>query len=87
MRRLLMFLTLVAVLASNLARAQNNSGGRYAEQVKAIQSRPDVAAAFDYVEKNRAGILREWTALTEINAPSGREKQRAAYIEKLLRKY
>ncbi len=31
--------------------------------------------------------MREWIAITEINAPSGQEQPRAKYIETLLRKY
>jgi acetylornithine deacetylase/succinyl-diaminopimelate desuccinylase-like protein len=46
-----------------------------------------VQAAFNFIESNRDPILREWTAITEINAPSGHERERAAYIETLLRKY
>ncbi len=38
-------------------------------------------------DKNRESILRELIAITEINAPSGHEQERAKYIEKLLRKY
>lgn len=60
---------------------------QYLDQVKAIQNDARVKAAGDYIDKNRDSILREWIAITEINAPSGREQQRAKYIENLLRKY
>ncbi|HYJ47407.1 MAG TPA: M20/M25/M40 family metallo-hydrolase [Pyrinomonadaceae bacterium] len=56
------------------------------EQVRALQNRPATIAALDYIDKTREQIQREWIALTEINAPSGQEKQRATYIEKLLKK-
>jgi acetylornithine deacetylase/succinyl-diaminopimelate desuccinylase-like protein len=59
---------------------------QYIEEVKALSNQPSVSAAFADIEKNRAEILREWSALTEINAPSGQEKERAQYIEQLLRK-
>jgi tripeptide aminopeptidase len=59
----------------------------YTDAAVAIVKRPDVKAAFDYVDRNRDQILREWTAITEVNAPSGEERDRAAYIERLLRKY
>jgi tripeptide aminopeptidase len=59
----------------------------FPEQVKAIQDDPQTKAANDYIDKNQKSILREWIAITEINAPSGHEKMRAAYIEKLLRSY
>src|SRR6185503_2785754 len=37
--------------------------------------------------KDREQILREWIAITEINAPSLHEQPRAKYIEGLLRNY
>ncbi len=57
----------------------------YDEQVKTLSARPDIKAAFDHVERNRDAILREWIAITEINAPSGKEATRAAFIENILR--
>ena len=57
------------------------------EQVRTMQNDPKVKSAFDYIDQNRDGILREWIAITEINAPSNHEKERAAYIEQLLRTY
>lgn len=67
--------------------AQTGAGLPYDEQVKALLARPEMQAAFADVEKNRDAILREWIALTEINAPSGKERERAAFIENLLRGY
>ena len=60
---------------------------KFAEQVKQIQENPKVQAANEYIDKNREEILREWIEITEINAPSGHEQERAKHIEKLLRKY
>ena len=77
-------LTLLALTLSTLpAQAQV---GPYIEQVRAISERRELKAAFDYIDKSRAQILREWIAITEINAPSGQEKRRAAYIERILRR-
>jgi tripeptide aminopeptidase len=59
----------------------------YIDQVTALTNRPDVKAANDYIDRNKESILREWIAITEINAPSGHEQQRAKYIEKILRSY
>jgi tripeptide aminopeptidase len=59
----------------------------HAEQVKAIQDDPRVKAAFNHIDKNRDEILREWIAITEINAPSKQEQERAKFIESLLRKH
>jgi len=55
--------------------------------VKAIQDDARVKAAMGYVDKNGDGILKEWIAVTEINAPSKHEQERARYLESLLRKY
>jgi tripeptide aminopeptidase len=57
----------------------------FAEQVKEIQNNSKVRAANEYIDRNRSGILREWIAITEINAPSGHEQARAKYLERLLR--
>jgi acetylornithine deacetylase/succinyl-diaminopimelate desuccinylase-like protein len=58
-----------------------------AEQISAIQADTKFKAALAHIDRDRDEILREWIAITEINAPSGQEKERAAYIEKLLRNY
>ncbi|HEX7174987.1 MAG TPA: M20/M25/M40 family metallo-hydrolase, partial [Pyrinomonadaceae bacterium] len=55
------------------------------EQAKDLLDRPAVKAAFAHVDRERAETLREWVAITEINAPSGKERERALYVEKLLR--
>lgn len=79
--RLLALTLSIAALAA-VGRAQMS-----VEQAQALLNRPAVKAAFAFVDKNRAATLDEWRAITEINAPSGKERQRAAYIEKLLRGY
>jgi len=56
-------------------------------EATALMNRPAVKAAFAFVDQDRAATLREWSAITEINAPSGKERPRAEYIEKLLRGY
>lgn len=58
----------------------------YLDQVKALQNSTEMKAAVANIDQNREQILREWIAITEINAPSGQERERATYIEKLLRK-
>ncbi|PYS80788.1 MAG: hypothetical protein DMF67_19160 [Acidobacteria bacterium] len=67
--------------------AQTGAGKPYDDQVKTLLARPEMQAAFADVEKNRDRILKEWIAITEINAPSGKERERAAFIENLLRGY
>ena len=80
---LLLFCALVSVLAVPAATQTIN----YAEAVKTIHDDPRVKAAFDHVDKDRDAILREWIAITEINAPSKQEQERAKFLESLLRKY
>jgi len=58
-----------------------------ADYVNSIHASDSVQKAFKYIDANRNLILSEWIEITEINAPSGHEKQRAAHIENLLRKY
>jgi acetylornithine deacetylase/succinyl-diaminopimelate desuccinylase-like protein len=58
-----------------------------ADYVKTVQDDPRVKAAFDHIDKGKDAILREWIAITEINAPSKQEQERAKFIESLLRKY
>ena len=81
-RSLLLILLLPFVGYSQIKTVQE-----YIDQVTALANRPEVKAANDYIELNKEGILREWIAITEINAPSGQEQQRAKHIEKLLRGY
>ncbi len=50
-----------------------------------LKNNADTEAAFAHIDQNRDAILQEWITLTEINAPSYKEKERAAYVEKLLR--
>ena len=80
--RLTTFILSILLIVSNDIYAQS-----YAEQVKAIQDDSRVKAAMDYIDKDRDAILREWIAITEINAPSKQEQERAKFIESLLRKH
>jgi len=57
------------------------------DQVRKLQESARIKAANEYVDKTREQILREWIAITEINAPSKQEQERAKYLEGLLRKY
>src|SRR5919112_3855861 len=81
MRIILLILSIFAIL-SNVFSQQS-----VADQVKSTQEDPRVKAAFDHIDKDRDAILREWIAVTEINAPSKQEQERAKYIESLLRKH
>jgi tripeptide aminopeptidase len=80
-------LAILLIIVAAFAQAQVNSITQYIEQVKALSDRSDMKAANAYIDLNHESILREWIAITEINAPSGQEQQRARYIEGLLRQY
>jgi len=86
MRRLIAVLALI-VITTSASYSQVKTVAEYTQQVQALTGRADLKAANDYLDRNHDAILREWIAITEINAPSGREQQRAKYIESLLRKY
>jgi acetylornithine deacetylase/succinyl-diaminopimelate desuccinylase-like protein len=86
MRRLIALLAL-ALITSTLNYAQVKTVAEYTQQVQTLVNRADFKAAGDYLDRNHDGILQEWIAITEINAPSGHEQQRAKYLEGLLRKY
>ncbi|HMG72406.1 MAG TPA: M20/M25/M40 family metallo-hydrolase [Pyrinomonadaceae bacterium] len=86
MRRLIPFIA-VLLLVTTSASAQVKSVAQYIEQVQALSNRAEVKSANDYIDRNHESIVREWIAITEINAPSGQEQPRAKYIESLLRKY
>ncbi len=77
---------LILTLTLHVA-GQGTAPVQFGAQVKSIQEDSRVEAATDFIDKNRSGILNEWSEITEINAPSGQEQERAAYIEKLLRSY
>ena len=78
-------LLLAALLLPGPLSAQTPA--EYLDQIKALQNDSRIKAATDQIDKERELILREWIAITEINAPSQHEQERARYIEGLLRKY
>src|SRR5438067_5883797 len=86
MRRSILVLSLF-LISSIAIRAQVKPVAEYIDQVQALATRADLRAANDFIDRNHDSILREWIAITEINAPSGHEQARAKYIEGLLRKY
>lgn len=61
--------------------------GGYEEYIEDLTLHPEVVEAFEHINESQADILAEWIAITEINAPSGKEHERAAYIQKLLGTY
>ncbi|HEX8472510.1 MAG TPA: M20/M25/M40 family metallo-hydrolase [Pyrinomonadaceae bacterium] len=85
---LLMFVCCVMFLNCVVAEGQQaRVETQLTKEARALMARTEVAAAFDFVEKNRDETLREWEAITEVNAPSGKERERAQYVERILRGY
>src|SRR5688572_27513579 len=87
MRRLLAGTSFALALLLPCFQVFSQTPAQYLDQAKSIQDDPKVKAAYEYIDKNRESILHEWIAITEINAPSGHEQERAKYIEKLLRRH
>lgn len=86
MLRVVIVMACCALLAL-LPVAASTQSTNYAEEVKTFQEEPRVKAAFEHIDKDRDEILREWIAITEINAPSKHEQERAKFLETLLRKH
>jgi acetylornithine deacetylase/succinyl-diaminopimelate desuccinylase-like protein len=84
-RNVLVFVVLL--IATTLAQTQVKTVPQYINQVQALANRSEIKAADGFIDRTHESILREWMAITEINAPSGHEQQRAKYIENLLHKY
>src|ERR1700738_5277784 len=59
----------VLLLLTTSTPAQVNSVAQYIEQIQALSNRTQIRAANDYIDGNHESILREWIAITEINAP------------------
>jgi len=82
MKKMMAALACVALVIGASAGAQDLNA-----EAKRIMERADVKRAFDYIEAHRDEILAEWKTITEINAPSGKERERAEYVKKLLESY
>ena len=86
MLRVVVLMACCALLAL-LPVAASTQSVNPAEEVKTIQEDARIKAAFEHIDKDRDEILREWIAITEINAPSKHEQERAKFLESLLRKH
>lgn len=82
MRKTVAALACAVLLAGASASAQD-----VAAEAKRIMERADVKRAFDHVDAHRDEILAEWKTITEINAPSGKEQERALFVKRLLDSY
>jgi tripeptide aminopeptidase len=75
-----------AVLLSTFAIAQPDDAASRRELVNKLKTDKKIQAAFQHIDEHKEEIQSEWIKLTEINAPSRFEQQRAKAVEKILRK-
>ena len=75
---------LAALASTALLLAGNVSAQDLTADARRTMERADVKRAFDHVDAHKDQILTEWIALTEINAPSGKERERAEAVRKAL---
>ena len=80
MRRIAIPLALLCVAAIAAGKGADDA----LTQVRRLIAREDVKQALSYPDANRSQILDEWIKLAEINAPSGKERERAESIRGLL---
>lgn len=79
MRRRLATLSFAALLLTSRVTAQDLT-----PDARRLMERADIKRAFDHVDSQKDQILAEWIALTEINAPSGKERERAEAVRRAL---
>jgi acetylornithine deacetylase/succinyl-diaminopimelate desuccinylase-like protein len=87
MRRIIVALVFCVLVSCAVVIPAWSQSASPADEVKAVQEDARVKAAFEHIDKDRDEILREWIAITEINAPSKHEQERAKFLESLLRKH
>lgn len=80
-------LLVFAVLIASIKASDREELTPYLERARALVTDPRLTTAFAHVDREKERILREWIAITEINAPSGKERERAEFIKKLLSGY
>jgi acetylornithine deacetylase/succinyl-diaminopimelate desuccinylase-like protein len=54
--------------------------------LKGVLERANVKTALAYPDAHREAILDEWKSITEVHAPSGKERARAEFVRRLLGK-
>ena len=84
-KRLTLLLTVLLFVACTTTAPQSLGPSPELPRVRQLAENPAVAAALAHVDQNRDEILKEWITLTQINAPSGHEAKRAAFVEERLR--
>ena len=85
MKRLVLSLSILTIASACRTTTQTTAPSPQLGRVQQIAARADVQAAFAHVDASKDAIVAEWVTLTNINAPSGQEAERAAAVEQLLR--
>jgi acetylornithine deacetylase/succinyl-diaminopimelate desuccinylase-like protein len=75
---------LALILVAGIFLASGAGAQDLTESLRVIMARQDVKRALAYANAHRTGILDQWKAITEINAPSGKERVRAEFVRALL---
>jgi tripeptide aminopeptidase len=73
-----MFFTMASAFAAD------NQLAPYTTRAEATLASPAFQQAAAHLDANKEAILKEWITLTEINAPSNHEQERAKFVERLL---
>src|SRR5262245_20030422 len=79
-RRVLMKIRMAALACAALLLGSSVNAQDLTPEARRIMERLDLKRAFDFVDTHKDQILSEWIKLTEINAPSGKERQRAEAV-------
>ena len=76
----------LAVLVTAAWGQTSNDASLIRTNIDKLLVSPPIRTAFQHVDEHKREIQEEWIKLTEINAPSRFEQERAKAIEKILRK-
>lgn len=80
----LVALTVVAILAAACRTTAPVTADPHRPAIDQMLADSRVQTAMKWVDENREQILSEWRAITEVNAPSGKEEERAVFVRNLL---
>ncbi|HEU4387311.1 MAG TPA: M20/M25/M40 family metallo-hydrolase [Blastocatellia bacterium] len=75
-----------AVLLVSVTTLPQAGGQDYGATLRVLLERSDVKRALAFPDAERDHILAEWKSITEVHAPSGKERARAEFVRKLLEK-
>ncbi len=74
----------VCLTAASFSQQPPQPDAKLVREANQLAATKQVRSAFARVDQDKDAILKEWISLTEINAPSGQEAERAKYIQNAL---